>query len=52
MSRGDMTAEHDQDLPPAKRRRLIFWAVLRGVPRVGTLAPRQVTCHPLPAVSS
>ena len=26
-----MTAEHYQDLPPAKRRRLIFWAVLRSV---------------------
>jgi voltage-gated potassium channel len=26
-----MTAELYQDLPPAKRRRLIFWAVLRGV---------------------
>jgi voltage-gated potassium channel len=26
-----MTAEYNQDLPPAKRRRLIFWAVLRSV---------------------
>ena len=26
-----MTAEHYQDLRPAKRRRLILWAVLRGV---------------------
>ena len=26
-----MTAEHYRDLPPAKRRRLIFWAVLRSV---------------------
>ncbi len=26
-----MTAEHDQDLPAATRRRLIFWAALRSV---------------------
>ncbi len=26
-----MTVEHGQDLPPAVRRRLIFWAALRGV---------------------